>query len=286
LTSTSRGVRVIGVHQGVSVSVSRRWLFAITCVGALVVTMVALAAGSQTFIDPTGDAGAAPDITTVVVSNDDNGVVTFAVTLANPALLTGDAVIAAFLNTDKNLTTGRQGDGSEFVILFDGTDLGLFRWNGTTFAPVQATTLTRRSATTIAINRQELGATAAFDFYLIAAGPEPAQDEAPNGTAVWSYQLQLRPEIDSVSARFNPAAPRSGALFSVSSVVLRLEGGQNVAPTSFSCRARLGTSTLAPSGNCRWRIPKKSKGKKLAITITASYQGDSAKFLPYTFTVR
>jgi hypothetical protein len=266
--------------------VQRRWLIGTACTGALVVSVAALAAGSQTFVDPTGDAGAAPDITTVAVSNDDNGVLTFAVTLANPALLMGENVIAIALNTDKNLSTGSPGDGSEYAIVFGPAGHLLVRWNGTMFAPVQTTTLTRVGATTVAINRSELGATSLFDFYLIA-GTATAQDEAPNGTAFWTYQLQLKPVLDSISARFQPGAPRAGQLFTVTRVTLRLEGGQDVTPSAIRCRARLGTSTLAPAGNCRWRIPKKkSKGKRLSVTITASYQGESASFLPFTFTVR
>lgn len=265
----------------------KRWLVGTACVATLVISMAALAADSQTYIDPTGDAGAAPDITTVVVSNDDDGVLTFAITLANPALLSGENAMAVLVDSDKNRATGRQQDGIDYFIGFTAGAQGLFRWNGTTFASVQSTTLTRVGASTLSINRQELGRTGILDFYVAALGPAPSQDVAPNGSAFWTYQLKLRPVLDSISARFQPGAPRAGQLFTVARVTLRLEGGQNVTPSAIRCRARLGTSTLAPAGNCRWRIPKKkSKGKRLSVTITASYQGESASFLPFTFTVR
>jgi hypothetical protein len=41
------------------------------------------ASNAVTFTDPSGDSGAAADITTVDVSNDDNGVITLKVSLPN-----------------------------------------------------------------------------------------------------------------------------------------------------------------------------------------------------------
>jgi hypothetical protein len=40
-------------------------------------------ANSSAFVDPTGDSGIAPDISSATVSNDDQGTVTFSIAIAN-----------------------------------------------------------------------------------------------------------------------------------------------------------------------------------------------------------
>jgi hypothetical protein len=260
---------------------------------ALGVALVALAgagpasaAGSKTFTDPTGDGGATPDITTVVVSNDDSGLVSFAITFANPALLTGSNFVLVFLNTDRNIGTGRAGDGSEYAIYVDATSQVFARWNGTMFAQQASTTFTRTGASTLGINKTDIGGVNAFNFYLIAGGASVTGDTAPDGAGVWSFDLQARPQLQAISARFTPAVPRAGKVFAITGAVVRLQGGKQVRPSSFACRAKLGGRALAASGRCRWVMPRNAKGRKLAITITATYQGVSASFQAYSFTVR
>ena len=56
--------------------------------------------GSRSYADPAGDAtGGAPDIETVVVSDDDNGMITVAVSTPNRPTLNGDDVVAAVVAT-------------------------------------------------------------------------------------------------------------------------------------------------------------------------------------------
>ncbi len=45
----------------------------------------------------------APDITSVVVSNDDAGMITFKVNISNRPTLTPDMSVLLFLDTDQNL---------------------------------------------------------------------------------------------------------------------------------------------------------------------------------------
>src|SRR3954447_15164449 len=91
---------------------------------------------STTYPDSTGEDPAAPDITSVVVSNDDAGLITFQINLSNPPALTPDLSLIVFLDTDKNGSTGDTGSlGADYAILLLPGAVDLFQWNGTTYAP-------------------------------------------------------------------------------------------------------------------------------------------------------
>ena len=64
---------------------------------------------SQTFTDPIGDSGNAPDVTTVTVSNDDTGLITFRVVVPNRAQLADPDGVFVLLNTDGSLSNGMSG---------------------------------------------------------------------------------------------------------------------------------------------------------------------------------
>ncbi len=73
----------------------------------------------------------------------------------------------------------------------------------------------------------------------------------------------------------------SGATFTVSMVVKVSSTGIAV-KTTVTCAAKLSGKTLKASkkgsvqsgkATCSWKIPKKSKGKQLKGSITASYKG-------------
>ena len=65
-----------------------------------------LAANSQPFQDSTAEDPKAPDITTVTVSNDDNGQVTLHVAVPNRPAFTDDMRGYLYFNTDASLPTG------------------------------------------------------------------------------------------------------------------------------------------------------------------------------------
>ncbi len=63
-------------------------------------------ANSATFQDSASEDPAAPDITTIVVSNDNARVLTFQVNIPNRPTLTPDMLLSAFVDTDANPATG------------------------------------------------------------------------------------------------------------------------------------------------------------------------------------
>src|ERR671936_2499286 len=110
----------------------------VTVVAALCLTGLSAAAGSESFTDPTGDSGVAPDITSVTVANDDDGLLTFRVTIANRTALSADELIAVLIATDDpSPYTGLRFDGTNFAVVLDGTNgPSLHAWDGVGLDPV------------------------------------------------------------------------------------------------------------------------------------------------------
>ena len=243
------------------------------------------AGAAETFTDPQCDAtGGAADITQVDVSNDFDGNVTIALTIPNRTTLTPDDLLFIFLNSDKDLTTGISG-GIDYAIVIDSQGATLVRASGSSFAPAPHATLTLAdNGKTVALNRSDLGETTGF-FVLVVSGldsTESAGDSVPDtGRAL--YDLNLKPVLDTLVARFLPAKPKHGKPFRLSGTTLRVEDGTVVRADSITCVAKLNGKRIA--GRCSWRIPANARGKRLAVTLTARYKGVSATFTPWRFRV-
>ena len=93
-----------------------------TAAGALPNGTAYVAANSQTYQDSTGEDATAPDITTITVSNDDAGIVSFRVNVPNRPTLGQDMLFEIWVDTDNNTATGAaELGGADYVIqLFAG----------------------------------------------------------------------------------------------------------------------------------------------------------------------
>src|SRR5262245_6320495 len=100
---------------------------------ALVLVGAPGALADQSYGDPAGDSGAAPDITSVAVSHDE-ATVTFSVT-TNQLVLSPDADFWGFIDTDGNAATGFPGVGAEHFFIADeeGALMGHVNGNILTF---------------------------------------------------------------------------------------------------------------------------------------------------------
>jgi hypothetical protein len=255
--------------------------------GAIIVLLLvgtSDAGAAGTFTDPAGDAvGGATDITQVAVSNDFDGNITFALT-TNRSAFTSDDLLVIVLDTDKNQATGTK--SIDYAIVTNSTGATLVRGTGTGFTPVAAPTLlSANSGMTITVNRSDLGGTTGFAFALVSSlrSNTTVGDSAPD-TGSWTYDLDLKPVLDTLAAHFSPAKPKAGKVFRLAGTTLRLENGTIVKADSISCAARLNGKRLA--GRCSWRIPASARGKRLTVFLTAHYKGASATFTPWRFVVR
>ena len=112
------------------------------CVGrlrvALIVVLSALALSAsaladQSYTDGANDAGSGTDIRNLTVRTDaSGGLISFQIASASPTV--ANHAIAVFIDTDKNQSTG--GDGDEVFMLAGPLVGGYFAsWNGSDFVP-------------------------------------------------------------------------------------------------------------------------------------------------------
>lgn len=263
----------------------RRIMLLAVAVGMLLFGAAGAGAANDTsFTDPTGDSGTGADFTTIRASNDYDGNVTFVLEFANRSTLTGDDFVSIFMDTDKNQSTGRF--GIDYAIGVATSSVFIVRGTASGFETVPSTTL-RVSADrkTITANRSDLGNTSGFIFFLFSDVGNTAGDEAPDGDQAYQFDLKLAPVLESITARFSPAAPRAGRVFRVASAQLVTDEEETVTPERLTCTATLGGKRLKGT-SCRWTLPRTAANKQLVVRITGRYKGATATFQPYRFRVR
>jgi hypothetical protein len=271
---------------------------ALATVLALLAVQGALA--DQTYSDPVGDSGSAPDITAVAVGNDDVGNYTFRITTNQPDLAT-DAVIFAYIDSDVNSATGwpHPGLGADYFFVADRDGGVLFHvvgniieieFDSTFSASYAAGTLTAR------VNRADLGGTERFVFFVEAEqsdanGVTIAADRAPGVPAFFEYAPARAALVLSVGKPVgSPGRPTAGKPFTVAAPVSRSDG-QPFSSGKVTCRVKVGAKPLRAAGRvanqstrCSMTIPRNAKGSVLRGTLTVS-AGD-AKPVARSFSFR
>ena len=276
-------------------------LFALTPTGGA--SSARAAANSVTFTDSSGEDAQGPDITTVVLSNDDKGVLTWVINVPNRPTLTGDMGFIVYINSDSNAGTGDpQLFGSDYILQLigpiDGPALAvLFRWNGTEFTAqgVSQSSLIFRYANgvTFKLNASELGNTRRIQFIVLALtglvltngqldDKDARFDVAPDpGHGVYTFDVSIaRPRLVVKSFGMRPLTPRAGRALSVFVTFARSDRARAIAP-SVTCRATVGGRALSASGasvsggraTCLWALPPSAKGKRIRGTVTVRSGG-------------
>jgi hypothetical protein len=255
-------------------------------------------ANSQTFTDSTGEDPAAPDITTVVVSNDDAGLITFKVNISNRPTLTTDMTVLMFLDTDQQATTGdSQASGAEYAIELDPGSVGLFKWNGSDYvaAPSQTSVTYSYDATgaTIRASAVDLGGTKGFNFFLAAfsgittdaAGnadfTNAKVDAAPDaGHGVYTYQVLTKLTLNVEAFTTSPKPAKAGKKFVASLAATESDTKGPVQAGAVTCTATVGgkhpSATVHRVANgiatCSWVLPRNVKGT-LRGTVSLTVKG-------------
>lgn len=283
-----------------------RLAIAIALGSALLAVPAALGSNSQSFPDSIGEDAAAPDITSIDVSNDDAANLTFKINISNRPTLTQDMSVLLFMNTDQNASTGDpQSNGADYVIELDPGTVNLFQWDGTTFSAAQSqTSLTYTydaTGATIHVNASDLGGTRAISFAAIAisgitidaqGNPDftnSHSDSAPDpGHGMYSYKLIVKVTLQKSAFTTTPA--KAGARFAASLSATRSDTGGPIAAGTVTCKGIVGTARLRAThslrhgvATCNWKLPKTAKGKLFHGTITIASQGST---LTKTFSAR
>jgi hypothetical protein len=254
-----------------------------------------------TFQDSTGEDAAAPDITSVVVSNDDAGLITFQTNVSNRPALTPDMYFLVLLDTDKNGKTGSSDFlGADYAIQLAPGAVDLFQWNGTDFVPSSSQVSLTFSYTpmgpVIRISAADLNKTKAFNFGVIAASgfavdaagnPDSSnvhEDSAPDpGHGLFSYEVLTKLVLTVTAFTTAPKPARAGRPFTASLAANENDTAGPVQAGTVSCAAsitgkRLVVVTHAVRNGvavCVWRIPRAAKGRIVRGLITLTVRGTS-----------
>lgn len=269
----------------------------------LLVAVPAGASNSVTFQDSTGEDPAAPDITTVVVSNNDAGMITFRINIPNRPQLTRDMAIVMFVDADAKATTGDPETlGADYVIeLFLG-EINLYKWDGTDFTrragdpPSTSLVYSWSNGVTISISSAELGNTKRFGFDVLAISgfvidettgeidsTNAKRDTAPAPAAgFYVYDVKVAPaKLVLKSLSTTPSRPKAGKSYTVRMSATRSDTGAAISGGQVVCAAKVGGATLRASSArfaggqavCVFKVPASAAGKTLRGTITIVFEG-------------
>jgi hypothetical protein len=257
------------------------------------------AANSTTFTDSVGEDANAPDITTVGVSNDDAGNITFTINISNRPALTDDMFLLMFLDTDQKSTTGDPDLlGADYAIQLVPGAVDLFQWNGSDYLPSASQASLNytygTAGATIHVSAADLGKTKGFNFGIIAVSgvtfdaagnanfDNIHRDAAPDpGHGFWSYQVLTKLVLTVTAFTTSPKPAKAGRTFSVSMAATENDTAGPVQAGTVACVASLAGKRVAALSHvvangvatCVWRIPKTAKGRLMRGTITLTVQG-------------
>ena len=257
---------------------------------------------TMTHPDSTGEDPAAPDITSVVVSNDDAGLITIQVNLSTRPTMTADMYFLIFLDTDKNGSTGASDFlGADYAIQLVPGAADLFQWNGTTYARAasQASLTFSYTATgpVIRVSAADLGKTKTFNFGVVASSgstvdaagnidsSQEHRDFAPDsGHGFNGYQVLTRLVLTVTAFTVAPKPAKAGRTFSASMAANQNDTGGPVQAGTVNCAATVAGKRLVPVTHavrngvavCIWRIPATAKGLIVRGLVTLTVRGVSA----------
>jgi hypothetical protein len=285
---------------------SKIWLIA--ALGAVLVVLPTTALGgaarttvnSTTFADSSGEDPNAPDITSVVVSNDDAGMITFKINISNRTALTPDMTVLLFLDTDQNATTGDPSNpaGSDYLIELDPGSVVLAKWNGTDYAtaPSQSSLTFAYDATgaTIRVGASDLDKTKGINLQAFAisgiaidASGNPDftnshADTAPDqGHGFYSYKVVTKLTLSVLAFTTSPKPAKHGKPLIAGLAVNESDTAGPVQVGTVACTATIATKHVPTQAHglkngiaaCAWQLPKTSKGKTIRGTVTVTVQG-------------
>jgi hypothetical protein len=255
---------------------------------------------SATFNDSTGENPNAPDITTVQVSNNDAGSITFQVNIGNRPALTPDMALIVNLDTDSNPATGDpQSSGADFAIQLLPGSVDLFPWAGTDYGTsVAAPSLTysyTNGVATIHVSANDLAHTKGFNFSVIvlsgiavdATGAadftNAVGDVAPDrGHGTYKYQVLATLKLSVTAFTTSPKPARAGKPFSAGLAVNENDTSGPVRLGTVTCAATVAGKHIAAAhkggiangiATCVWPLPRKDKGLTIRGTITLTVKG-------------
>jgi hypothetical protein len=270
---------------------------ALTVAGVLtaVCAGAAFAANTTSFFDPGADSDSAPDITGVAITNDDAGVVTVKLTLANrPVVPAATDDFAVGIDADQNPDTGSVFYGAEYELDLDRGVIAVWRESPNGFytqaiAPPSLHIIFASGAVTFSFKASELGITSGFNLYTLGADSN-GLDAAPDmRTANYQFVGGSAAPLLGRDTR----APLTQALKSAGvhgkAVRLAYFAGDGRGETADTIVVYRGKKVLKRINyaiedtspfltySARWNVPKKTRGKLRFCVTSTDRAGNESK---------
>jgi hypothetical protein len=256
------------------------------------------ASNAKTFPDSISEDLLAPDITSIAVSNDDAGLITFKVAISNRPALTQDMLLLLFLDTAAGV-----GDastfGADYAIQIEPAGIALFKWNGEFAFVSSSVSFTWASGgPTLTVTAADLGKAKKVNFAaLVLSGitfdangdanfDNAHADAAPDrGRTTYSYDVLTTFSLKPAGFSTSPTRAQAGRSFSVGLAARQSDTGGLVEQGRVTCDARIGSARVALKasrlrngvGACVWSIPAGAKGKTIRGTIVVVSGGAQVK---------
>lgn len=193
----------------------------------------ATASNTITFKDSIGDSSGAPDVGTVVVSNDNGGLISFAIELLNRQSFGSFECLWVDVDADANMASGYPALGFEYDIQYCGGRVSLWRWDGQDWASTAMTSLRSEfvgSKLTLFVSAAELGQTASFVFGISTTSNwsdrDAPYDLAPDRLPFWQYEVKLAPVLTVTALSASPQQAVPGKPLVVKATVSVTYGGK------------------------------------------------------------
>lgn len=263
----------------------------------------AIAANTTSYQDSSGENPAAPDITTLTVSNTDAGTLSFRVDIPNRPALDQGAILEIWVDSDNNVSTGSPDTGgADYVMQLVRGEISLYRWDGTDYTrrlgdpSAVSLSFAYQGGVTVRISAAELGNTKIFKFFVfVATGctvdpttqdldcANALADVAPGGGAgLYQYEVKITPPTLVVrSLKGTPKNPTAGRTFTLKLVAARSDTGAVVQNGRVTCVGRLGNARLRAqvqrvqggAATCTWNLAPAAKGKTFRGSVAVVFEG-------------
>jgi hypothetical protein len=218
----SKGPALIAVLAASASLVGAGWFAAASLAGKPSIEGAVPVPNNVVFTDSTGEdpSGVAPDIQRVGVSNSPGDDITVRVEISNFPTFDKDLRVDAYLDTDRDAATGQPGDGADYALAVIGSRLPkpdavvLSQWSAGAWHEIASTIQATYRTTApfgpvMSVPRAEIGSTAGFDVYVVAAvtrDPTTSSDRAPDA-GDWTYPLTFPPTTSSTTTSSTTTAP-------------------------------------------------------------------------------
>jgi hypothetical protein len=252
--------------------------------------------GLSTYPDPSNDHDAAPDVTSVKVTDAKDGWISFAISTQNYATLPVEDVVAVVIDHDGR--AGSDDDESEMLLRYARGDVVLQRWNsarndwGPDPAPSRVRVRNVEGVVTLDIHRSEIGDVARFGFSIAsadfdAAGAPLAVDFAPDDVRFYRYTLVNKPAVRLIAGNTigTPLQPHAGTPFTVSLPIRRSDTNRAITSGAVTCNVIAGGKKVPAAGRvragraqCTLVVPQNASAVRGSLTVRSGGTTVTARF--------